>query len=129
MNYTIGDTLIRIKNAYLARKDNVVLAYSKPSLSLAKILAEEKYIKNVKEEEVNGKKQIVAQLLYIDRSPAIMNIKIISKPSLRHYIKKEDISNINKELGIHVLSTNNGMMTHKKAFKKGLGGEVICHVH
>lgn len=128
MNYSIGDFLIRIKNAYMARKKDVVLPYSKVNLALGKIMAEEGYIKEVSMREDEGKKILVAKLLYKNRMPALYNVKIISKPSLHSYVKKSEIATSRRGSGVFVISTNKGIMTDKKAKKEGIGGKVLCQL-
>jgi len=42
--------------------------------------------------------------------------------------KKDEIPKVLGGLGTAVISTAQGLMTDKKARKKGLGGEVICYI-
>ncbi|RJQ25890.1 30S ribosomal protein S8 [Candidatus Parcubacteria bacterium] len=128
MNYLIGDFLIRIKNAYMGGKKEVIFPYSKAVLSIAKILKEEGYIKEVKEKEEDGKKGFIINLVYKEKKPAIEDIKIISKPSVHVYVGKNKIKKIVGAHGLGIVSTSNGMMTAKNAIKKGVGGEVICQI-
>lgn len=128
MNYVLGDFLIRIKNAYMARKKNVLVPKTKTVKAVGDILKKEKYIKDIKEKEVEGRKMYEVTLGYQNRTPALMDVHIISKPSLRVYVGKDDIKTLLREMGTHILSTNDGMMSGRQAIKKGVGGEVICHV-
>jgi small subunit ribosomal protein S8 len=52
----------------------------------------------------------------------------VSKPGLRVYTKRADIPRVRGGLGISILSTPKGLMTGKRAYREGLGGEVICYV-
>lgn len=128
MNYTVGDFVIRIKNAYMARKAEVVTPYSKASLAIGKILVDEKYIKSIKEAEVEGKKRLVVGLLYNGRMPALSGVEIVSRPSVRIYKSKNAVRRGLKDYGVSIVSTSKGMMTDKKANDGKIGGEVICKV-
>ncbi|MEW5910447.1 MAG: 30S ribosomal protein S8, partial [Thermodesulfobacteriota bacterium] len=62
------------------------------------------------------------------RNCAMMNIKKISKPSRRMYLKSKDIKPILSGMGISIISTSKGIMTDKRARKENLGGEILCNV-
>lgn len=128
MNYAIGDFLIRIKNAYMARKTIVQTPCSKVLLSIAKILKDEGYIKSVKQEEKDKKKTLHLELLYKNKRPAMKEAKIISKPSVHIYTGKNKIPTARGGYGITIVSTSRGIMTGNKARHENVGGEVICQV-
>ncbi|PIT88880.1 MAG: 30S ribosomal protein S8 [Candidatus Levybacteria bacterium CG10_big_fil_rev_8_21_14_0_10_36_7] len=128
MNYPIGDFLIRIKNAYLARQKSVNAPFSKGIMTIAKILQEENYVKTVKETEEEGKKFVSMELLYNEGNPAVNDIKIISKPSVHYYMNKNKIKSSIKSYGIGIVSTSKGVMTSRNAQKNGVGGELICQI-
>ena len=128
MNYTIADFLIRIKNAYMAYKMDVVLPYSKVNLALGTILVEEGYIKSIEEKKDGMKKNLAAKLKYDNRQPAMTDVKIVSTPALHIHVKKHLIPKSYGVHGVTIVSTNEGIMTDKKARKKGVGGKVLCQV-
>jgi len=128
MNYTVGDFLIRVKNAYMASRTDLTVPHAKTVKAVADILKRENYIKDIKEIEVDGKKVLEIKLDYSNREPSMLDVKIISKPSLRIYVRKNEVKTLLRELGTHVLSTNQGVLTANDAVKKGVGGELICHV-
>ena len=127
MNYVLGDFLIRVKNAYMAHINEIEVPYSKASLSVGQILVKEGYLSSIKVDE-KGNKKINAKLTYINRVPAISDIKIVSKPSVREYVTAQELKRKKNEFGIHILSTNKGVMSDKEALDKGLGGELICKI-
>lgn len=127
MNYTVGDFLIRIKNAYMANKVSAVLPYSKENLAIGKILVAEGYLKKIVEEGTETKK-LVAELLYKDREPAIHDVKLVSKPSLHRHTKKVALTKYRGGAGLTIISTSKGVMSGKQAYKVGVGGEVICQL-
>lgn len=126
MSYQIGDFIIRIKNASLAKRRSVVLKYSKVNKVLADILVEERFLNSVKEEEKDGIKTLVASIRYQKRKPVLTDVLLVSKPSLRVHKKNKTVEK--RGLGILVISTSQGIMTSKNAKKKGIGGELLFRV-
>lgn len=125
---SIGDFIIRIKNGYRARHKTVLAPYGKRLLELGKLLAKEKYIDDIKVEKQDGKQVLVATLSYPKRKPALTDLKRISKPGLRVYVRHSKIPLVFSGIGMVVLSTPKGLMTGKEARKASLGGEILCKV-
>ena len=126
MNYQVADFVIRIKNAALARRREVVLPYSKLNLAIGKVLVKNGFLENIKEEEQDKKKTLKGTIKYEKRQPALSEIDIISKPSLRVYKNKSSIFDIEKRgRKTVIVSTSQGVMIGKEARKKGLGGEIL----
>jgi len=130
MNMTdpIADMLTRIRNAATARHTRVLVPASKMKLSLARVLKEEGYIKDIEILKDNPQGTLRLTLRYVDKKPVLTQLKRVSKPCLRVYTKKADIPRVRGGLGIAVLSTPRGLMTGSSAYKQGLGGEVICYI-
>lgn len=120
----VADALIRIKNGYQSGKLSVELKYSKLIFKLMKLLEEEKYLEDVSKDD----QVIKVALKYIDRKPAVTDIKRVSKPSLRIYKGVTDLPSVLNGLGIAVISTPKGLLTDKKAKKLKVGGEVLAFV-
>lgn len=126
MNHKISDFIIRIKNAALARRKEVVLPYSKVTNEIGKVLVKIGYLTTSKDLEKEGKKTITATIKYEKRLPVIAGVKIISKPSLRVYGSTKDIVEIEKRgKKTAIVSTSSGVMTGKNAIKKKIGGEIL----
>src|SRR3989344_2502932 len=68
----IADSLIRIKNGYLAYKEDVILPYSKVVVAICTLLQKEGFITSFKEEKVEGKdfNQIRDALKYLGKKAA-----------------------------------------------------------
>lgn len=129
MKYTIGDFVIRIKNAVAARRKTVSAPHAKIVKNIATLLAKEGYIKNVKETIEDGKKIVTAEIVYDKRMPIFTDVRVISKPSLRAYSTRIALESSQKRaLGIIVVSTNQGLMIGREALKKGLGGEMLFEI-
>ena len=126
----IADMLTRIRNANTAKHDTVDVPASKMKLAIAEILLEEGYIKKYDVIEDGVFKTIHITLKYgADKNEKIISgIKRISKPGLRVYAGKEDMPKVLGGLGIAIVSTNQGVITDKKARELGVGGEVLAFV-
>lgn len=127
----IADMLIRIKNAYLVQKEGVRVPYSKIKEKIGQILVKGGYLKELKVNEKPAplaKKSLELFLKYEGKTPAIVDVKRISKPGLRIYAASRVVPRVKLGFGITIVSTSKGLMTDKQAKKKNLGGEIICQV-
>lgn len=125
----IADMLTRINNAIAVRKRYVVVPSSKLKVEIARVLKAEGYIDHYDLTKDRPQPMLRIQLKYTkDNKPVLTNVQRISKPGRRVYTKREDIPLVLSGMGIAVLSTSRGVMTGKKAYRLGLGGEVICYV-
>lgn len=129
----IADMLTRIRNAQVARHQEVLVPFSKFKLSIAKILEQRNFIVSVKKEMGQTFPMLRIVLKYdvvsnTEKNPAIQEIKRISRQGQRIYVKKTDIKRVKNGYGISIVSTSKGIMTGDKAKKLGLGGEIICEV-
>jgi small subunit ribosomal protein S8 len=130
MSDPIADMLTRIRNANSAKHDTVDVPASKMKLAIAEILLEEGFIKKFEVIEDGVFKTMHITLKYgADKNEKIISgIKRISKPGLRVYAGKEDMPKVLGGLGIAIVSTNQGVITDKKARELGVGGEVLAFV-
>ena len=128
INDPIADMLTRIRNAQIAGHDTVSIPASNMKKSIAKILLDEGFIKNVEfiNEGVQG--DIRINLKYAEKRPVIVGLKRISRPGLRVYAKVDEIPKVLGGLGIAILSTPKGVMTDKEARKAAIGGEVLAYI-
>ncbi len=126
----IADMLTRIRNANTAKHDTVDVPVSKMKIAIADILVEEGYIKKYEIVEDGNFKSMRITLKYgADKNEKIITgIKKISKPGLRVYAGKNDLPKVLGGLGIAIISTNNGVVTDKKARSLNVGGEVLAFV-
>ena len=125
----ISDMLTRIRNALMAKHEQVLVPSSRLKLSIARILKEEGFITDY--EVVRGKPQrvIKIQLKYYDHSkPAITGMKRVSKPGLRVYVGGKEIPRVFGGLGITIVSTSKGVKTGSQAWHQGVGGELLCYI-
>lgn len=130
MSDPIADMLTRIRNANTAKHDTVDVPSSKMKLAIADILLEEGYIKKYDLIDQGNFKTIRITLKYgVDRNDRIISgLKRISKPGLRVYAGREELPRVLGGLGIAIISTNQGVVTDKKARELQVGGEVLAYV-
>lgn len=125
----IADMLTRIRNAGNAKHETVDIPSSKVKSSIADILLEEGYIREVVKIDDGRQGILRITLKYTPtKKHVISGIKRISKPGLRVYASKDELPRVLGGLGIAVISTSRGIMTDKKARKLGIGGEVMAFV-
>lgn len=125
----IADMLTRIRNALQARHDFTNMPASKVKLSLAETLKKEGFIRDYEVLQDGLRRTVRVHLAYTDnREPVITGLKRVSKPGLRVYAKKREVPRVYGGLGIAILSTSQGLLSGGEARKRGLGGEVVCHV-
>ena len=129
MSDPTADMLTRIRNAQKAKFNRVDIPGSKLKTELARVLKEEGYIRNYK--FIKDKKQGILRL-YLkysdDKSPVMLKLERVSKPSRRVYVKGKDVKPIYSGMGVAILSTSKGIMTDKQARKENVGGEVLCTI-
>ena len=130
MNDPIADMLTRIRNANTAKHDTVDVPSSKMKLAIANILLEEGYIKKLDVVEEGAFKNLHITLKYgADRNDKVITgLKRISKPGLRVYAGKDELPRVLGGLGIAIISTNQGVVTDKKARELQVGGEVLAFI-
>ncbi len=130
MSDPIADMLTRIRNANTAKHDTVDVPASKMKIAIADILLEEGYIKKYDLVDNGAFKTIHITLKYgVDKNDKIISgIKRISKPGLRVYAGKDELPRVLGGLGVAIISTNQGVITDKKARQLEVGGEVLAFV-
>ena len=125
----IADMLTRIRNANMARHDSVTVPVSRTKLDIAKIMKQEGFITDYEVIGTDIHRQIKITLRYVERNrPMINGLKRVSKPGLRLYVQRNEIPRVYGGMGIAILSTSRGVMPSFKAWKQGVGGELICYV-
>ena len=125
----IADMLTVIRNGCRAKKKRVEVPASRMKGEILKVLLAEKFISNYRYIE-DGKQGILRiYLKFTDGEESVISgIRRISTPGLRSYANSRSIPRVQGGLGIAIVSTSQGLMPDKEARKRGIGGEVICHV-
>jgi small subunit ribosomal protein S8 len=125
----IADMLTRIRNAYKAKHKSVDVPGSKMKKEIARILLENRFIRNYVEVEDNKQNLLRVYLSYSPKGEKrIYGLERISRPGLRIYFDKDKLKQTGREFGMYILSTSQGILTDSQARTKGIGGEVIFRV-
>ena len=125
----ISDMLTQMRNAIMVRHDSVLIPASRVKLSIARILKGEGFISDY--EVVRGKPHRIIRihLKYDDKNqPILSGLERVSKPGLRVYAQRKEIPRPYGGLGIAIVSTAKGVMTGQQAWRRGIGGELLCYV-
>lgn len=120
---TLSNLFSKIKNGFLSKKTKITQQKSKQSVDILNILVHEGFIKSYK---INSKNQIEIFLKYKSNKSVIHEIKRMSKPGKRLYLKNKDL--YIKKKGFYILSTSLGILTDLEAKKLNIGGEFICKI-
>lgn len=120
----VADVLNQIMNAKKAKKTEVTTKkYSKVLMNVLQIAKDEGYINNFVKKD-HG--------LLIEFSEKLNECKAI-KP--RYFVKKDEIEKFvrrylpARDFGFIIVSSSKGMITHKEAMEKSIGGCLIAYFY
>lgn len=120
----VANFLTKIRNAQHAHHGVVTVSHSKLKEKIAKILEKEGFIEETGIIKSGKFPEIKIKL----RENGELELKRISKPGQRIYVKTPNIKKVKNGLGISIYSTSQGLMTGAEARKKKLGGELLCEI-
>jgi small subunit ribosomal protein S8 len=111
----IADAFTMVRNAIMAKRENVDIPSSSTLKSIMEILKRESYIDTFK--PIEDKKQGILRvyLKYVSGKSAIRNIKRISTPGVRVYVRTVKVPSVLRGRGLAIISTSKGVMTDKEA--------------
>jgi small subunit ribosomal protein S8 len=125
----IADMLTRIRNANTANHKTVDVPASRTKRAIAQILADEGFIESYERLAEGPQGVIRIQMRYgPEKEKIITGLRRISRPGLRVYTRKTEIPRVLGGLGLVIISTPQGIMSGKRARKRGVGGEVLAYV-
>ena len=102
---------------------------SKVKRAIADVLQSEGFIASYAEEQDGSRSYLRLRLNYVsDQQAAIGGIRRVSRPGLRVYVNKREIPRVYGGLGVAIMSTSSGVMTGQEAWRRNVGGEVLCYV-
>ncbi len=129
MTDPISDFLTHLRNASKAGLAQCVSPHSKLKESLANILKNEGYVRDVATgTDERGHKTVIVTMKYVDSAPVITGLKRSSTPGRRLYTGYTEIPRVLNGLGIAIISTSKGLMKDQDARRNKLGGELVCTV-
>lgn len=123
---TIGDLIIRLKNAGMIGHETVSLPYSKLRHSVVDKLADAGYVTSVASAgDKPQEKTLEVTLRYENGEHQIRGVKRVSKPGRRLYTKAAELHPVKFGKGHMILSTPAGVLTGDEAKEKNVGGEQL----
>ncbi|MBM3139946.1 MAG: 30S ribosomal protein S8 [Chloroflexi bacterium] len=129
MSDPLADMFTRVRNAASARHDTVRIPLSKVKRSIAEVLRQEGFITEIGEVREGARAYLELRLRYGDDRRAVLSgIRRVSRPGLRVYVNKQEIPRVFGGLGVAIMSTSHGVMSGREAWRRKIGGEVLCYV-
>ena len=146
MTDPIADMLTRIRNANAIERPAVEMPATRLKIGVARVLRDEGFILDYQvghyhtdaegqkvftpSEDLSQPKAVLR--VYLKYGPegerVIRHIERVSKPGLRVYKRRAKLNRVLDGMGIAILSTNQGVMSDRRARQLNLGGEVLANV-
>lgn len=128
----VGDFIIRLQNAAMIGKEEVVVPYSGHLFAIATKLKTLGFLSRVevqKKAEETVQKNFVATLSYdAQGNPKIRGVKRISKPGRRLYTPASEAHTVKGGTGARLISSPAGIITDGEARKTHVGGEDLFEI-
>lgn len=118
----LADMFTSLRNAVLAGRGEVVVPYSRLKEEVAKLLISENYLGEARKFKQQGGTRFFLAL----NNPRFEHLQRLSKPGARWYVSWREIHH--PPLGVTIISTPAGIMNHRQARKKKIGGELLGEV-
>lgn len=129
MTDPLADMLTRIRNAGMVKFETVEMPLSKVKTGVAAILKKEGFINDFQVIDTDTQGVLRIEMKYDQNNERIItNLKRVSKPGRRIYVKHDHIPKVMSGLGISIISTSKGIFTDKEARAMKIGGELLCEV-
>lgn len=125
----IADFLTRIRNAFRAGHRRLDVPASNLKQKIAELLVQQNYLRSVDYIEDGLQGVLRIRLRYTPESKSVITgLERVSRPGLRRYLTKKDLSRGTRKMGMVIISTSQGIMTDKSALEAGLGGEALFRI-
>ncbi len=124
----LANFLTSIRNATRVKKETVDVPASQLTEKMLGIFKADGYIEDYKLMKTTAQGAYKIYLKSIGKKSAIINLKRVSRPGLRIYVKEDKIPRVLNGLGTAVISTSKGVVNDREARKLKVGGEVLCYI-
>ena len=123
-NIIIERTVKRLRVTIVAARPGIIIGKKGADIERVK-----KALEKLVSKKSGVKKSINVVLKYNENGYSVINeLKRVSKPGRRIYKGRDDIKRFKNGYGTLVVSTSQGVIANDEAFKRGIGGEVICSI-
>jgi ribosomal protein S8 len=120
---TVADALNQIMNIRRAGKEEIVIKrFSKQLISILAIAKMKDYIKDYKIDGTN----LIVKLGKINACSAIKPRFKVKAKDIEKYISRYLPA---KNIGVIIITTSQGIMTHHTALEKNMGGSLIAYMY
>jgi small subunit ribosomal protein S8 len=128
----VGDFIIRLQNAAMVGKREVVVPRSGHLVAIARKLRELGFIEAVEDGSSasgDAARTFTVRLAYgADGNPRLQGVKRLSKPGRRLYAAHTEAHRVKGGTGARVLTSSQGIVTDAEARKQRLGGEALFEI-
>lgn len=121
----VGDFIIRLQNAAMVGKRDVVTPRSGHLVAIAKKLRELGFIESVEDGERTFS---VTLAIAGNGAPRLRGVKRLSKPGRRLYAGHTDAHRVKGGTGSRILTSSQGIVTDIEARKGRIGGEELFEI-
>lgn len=123
------DMLARINNGLMRKMTRVKVPYSAADLAILETLVRYGYLSGAVRKGRGVKRIVDIELKYDSEGrPAIVGMKLVSKPSRRVYTGYRDIKRSRRGDGRYIVSTSQGIKTDSDCRRNKVGGEMLFEV-
>jgi len=127
MHDLVSDMASAITNAERVGKPFVIVKYSKLVMNILRVMQKYGYIGDIEYiEDGRGGKIKVELLGKINKCGAIRPRFSVKKDGYEKYERRYLPA---AEFGILIVTTSQGVMSHKEAIEKGIGGKLLVYVY
>ena len=128
---TLANALATIKNAEMrGRREAIIMPASKLIANVLRVLQEEGYIEGFEYIDDGRWGKFRVRLLGRINDIGVVKPRVpVSYRELAHMPEALRKYLASRDIGILVISTNQGVMSHKEALKRRIGGIVIAYVY
>ncbi|MDO8407762.1 MAG: 30S ribosomal protein S8 [bacterium] len=129
----VGDFIIRLQNAAMVGKREVVTPRSGHVVAIAKKLRELGFIERVEDLPVQageaGARSFTVTLAYDQAgTPRLRGVKRLSKPGRRLYAPASEAHRVKGGTGACILSSSGGIVSDTEARRTRVGGEALFEI-
>ena len=129
MTDPVADLLTRIRNMNRLKRRRVTIPYSKLKEQILETMLREGFITEFKVDGEGTARQLMVTLKYGPAGEHVINtLKRVSRPGRRVYRGVQELRPVLKGMGIHVMSTNKGILSDREARAQKVGGEILCEI-
>lgn len=112
----------KLQNGFLSNKNKIIFSYqSKFLFNFLNILIQEGYIYGYK--KIGS--SIIVYLKYNNNKPTIQKIKAYPKNTFKKIVNLNEFKN---SVYIYILTTPQGLLSHRNAIKLNTGGSLLCKI-